>query len=62
MVGAPGGWECMVKRKLKQRRERTIRKEKLKTFLLRLVLFPAFLVFIFFNNAKNISKSNFNEN
>lgn len=61
MAGAPGGWECMVKRKLRQRKEKSIRKKKLKALLLKAVLFPIFLLVFVFDNAKQLHKFTFDD-
>jgi len=56
MAGAPGGWEYAVREELKRRREKAMRKEKIKNFVLNLLIFPVLIFISLIDNAKYLCK------
>jgi polyferredoxin len=61
MVGAPGGWEYAMRRELRRRKEKAIRKEKLKNLTLGFLFFPLLLLVVVIDYAKNLHKFKFDD-
>jgi hypothetical protein len=61
MVGAPGGWEYAMRKELKRRREKAMRKERMKIFILSFLFFPLLILVSLIDNAKNLHKFKFDD-
>ena len=56
MVGAPGGWEALMREKLTRRRKRAEKRRKLQVVTIKLIFFPLWFLFLFIIYASYLHK------